>query len=114
MISIAANHKGTISIMNIDVALAEAQRLVLVRLLVEDNMGADTGEFCLLKKRVCTAHGTQQAIGSVCGKNTSKSWRIQKVLSSKNLFRQKGHRVSGLTHGDHFVLTGPTDRLTEF
>ena len=33
-------------------------------------------------------------------------------LSPKNRFRQEGHRVSGMTHGDDFVLTEPTGRLT--
>ena len=44
IISIAANHKETFSIMHIDVSRAyfhaKAQRLVLVRLPVEDRMGA--------------------------------------------------------------------------
>ena len=35
-------------------------------------------------------------------------------LSSKNLFHHKENRVSGLTHGDDFVLTGPTNKLMEF
>ena len=43
-----------------------------------------------------------------------KSWRFQLGLSSKNLFRQESHQVSGMTHGDDFVFTGPTERLTEF
>ena len=30
------------------------------------------------------------------------------------MFHHKENRVSGLTHGDDFVLTGPTKRLTEF
>ena len=55
-ISIAANYKETFSIMHIDVSRAyfhsKAQRLVLVRLPVEDRMGADS------EKRVCLAHGT--------------------------------------------------------
>ena len=32
-------------------------------------------------------------------------------LSRKNLFRYDGHRVSGLTHGDHFMVAGPTNRF---
>ena len=35
-------------------------------------------------------------------------------LSSKNLFHHKEHRISGLTHGDDFVLTGPAKKLMEF
>ena len=42
-----------------------------------------------------------------------KKWGFQLGLSSKNLFHHKKNRVSGLTHGDDFVLTGPTKRLTE-
>ena len=43
-----------------------------------------------------------------------KSWGHQLGRSSKNLFRHKEHRVSGMTHGDDFVLTGPRDGVTEF
>ena len=77
-------------------------------------MGADSGKIGLLKKKVCMADGTQQAIGSVSGKGTSKSWGYQLGLSSKNLFCQERNQVSGMTHGDDFVLTGSTERLTEF
>ena len=42
-----------------------------------------------------------------------KSWSYQPGFSSKNLFRHEEHRVSGKTLGDDFVLTGPTDPLTE-
>ena len=41
-------------------------------------------------------------------------WGFQLGLSSKNLFHHKENRVSGLTHGDDFVLTGPTKKLMEF
>ena len=47
IISIAANKKDTFSIMHIDVSRAnfhaKAQRLVLIRLPVEDRMGTDAG-----------------------------------------------------------------------
>ena len=43
-----------------------------------------------------------------------KSWEYQLGLSSKNLLRHDEHRVSGLTQGEDFVVTGSTDRLTEF
>ena len=43
----------------------------------------------------------------------SKNRDFQLGLSSKNLFRQERHQVSGMTHGDDSVLTGPTERLTE-
>ena len=62
IISIAANHKETFSIMHIDVSRAyfhaKAQRLVLVRLPVEYRMGADAGEIGLLTKSV---YGTRDA-----------------------------------------------------
>ena len=38
-----------------------------------------------------------------------KKWGFQLGLSSKNLFHHREHQVSGLTHGDDFVLTGPTE-----
>ena len=38
---------------------------------------------------------------------------VQLGHSSKNMFRQEKHQVSGMTHGNDFVLTGPTERLTE-
>ena len=41
-------------------------------------------------------------------------WGFQLGLSSKNLFHHKENRVSGLTHGDDFVLTGPTKKPMEF
>ena len=43
-----------------------------------------------------------------------RNWGFQRGLSSKNLFHHKENRVSGLTHGDDFVLTGPTKKLMEF
>ena len=43
-----------------------------------------------------------------------KKWRFQMGLSSKNLFHHTENRVSVLTHGDDFVLTGPTKKLMEF
>ena len=61
----------------------------------------------------CTARGAQQAIGSVIGKSTSKSWECQLGFSSKKLFRHEGYRVSGMSHGDDFMGTGPTDRLAD-
>ena len=77
VISIAANHKDTFSIMHIDVSRAyfhaKAQRLVLVRLRVEDRIGADAREIGLMKKRTFMVQGTQPAIGSVTGMSTSKA-----------------------------------------
>ena len=60
--SIAANHKQTFSIMHIDVSRAyfhaRAQRLVLVRLPVEDRIGANADKSGLLKKEM---YGTRDA-----------------------------------------------------
>ena len=60
--SIAANHKGTLSIMHIDVSRAyfhaKAQRHVLIRLPVEDRMGTDAGKVGLMRKSV---HETRDA-----------------------------------------------------
>ena len=76
-------------------------------------MGADAGKFGLLMKSM---YGTRDA---ACNwerrwQEHVKSWGFQLGLSSKNLFRQERHQVSGMTHGDDFVLTGPTEQLTEF
>ena len=100
IISIAANHKETFSIMHIDVSRAcfhaQAQRLVLIRFPVEDSSGADAGKIGLMNKSM---YGTRDA---------ASNW--ERWLSSKNLFRHGRNRVSVLTHGDDFVLTGPTKK----
>ena len=99
IISIAANHNGTFSIMHIDVSLAyfhaKAQRLVLVLLPVEDRMGADAGKIGLLKKNM---YGTRSAANNWESDwhGYIKSWRYQMGLSSKNLFHQERHQVSGV------------------
>ena len=54
----------------------------------------------------------QPATESAIGKSMSRNGDVG--LRSKNLFHRKVNRVSGLTHRDDFVLTGPTKRLTEF
>ena len=76
-------------------------------------MGADAVEIGLLKKSMC---GTRDAAS-----NWERDWPkhiksqgYQLGLSSKNLFRHEERRVSGTTHGDDLMLTGPTDQLTEF
>ena len=62
IISIAANHKETFSIMHIDVSRAyfhaKAQRPVLIRLPAEDRMGTDAGKIGLMKKSM---YGTRDA-----------------------------------------------------
>ena len=106
-----------LSIMRIDVSRAyfhaKAQRLVLIRLPVEDRMGTDAGKVGLMKKSM---YGTRDAASNWerDWQENVKNWGFQFGLSSKNLFRHKENRVSGLTHGDDFVLTWPTKKLVEF
>ena len=42
-----------------------------------------------------------------------KSGWYQFGLSSKNVFRHGGHAISGMTHGDEFVVAGLTARLID-
>ena len=60
--SIAANHKETSSIVHIDVSRAyfhaKTERPVLIRLPVEDRMGADAGKIGLMTKSM---YGTRNA-----------------------------------------------------
>ena len=93
IISIAANHKGTFSIMHIDVSRAyfhaKAQRPVLIRLPAEDRMGNDEGKVGLMKKSM---YGTRDAASNWerdWQENVEK-WGFQLGLSSKNLFSPQG------------------------
>ena len=76
-------------------------------------MGTDAGKIGLMKKNM---YGTRDAASNWerDWQENVKKWGFQLGLSSKNLFHHKENRVSGLTHGDDFVLTGPTKRLMEF
>ena len=60
------------------------------------------------------AQGTQPAIGSVVGKSTSKAGAFNLGSARRICFTMEGIEFQGLTHGDDFVLTGPTKRLTVF
>ena len=117
IVSIAANHKGNPPTTHTDAPRAhfhaKAQRPVLIRLPVEDRMGTDAGKVGLMKKSM---YGTRDAASNWerDWQENIKKWGFQLGLSSKNLFHHKENQVSGLTHGDDFVLTGPTKRLTEF
>ena len=77
IISIAANHKETFSVIHIDVSRAyfhvEAQRPVLVRSPVEDRMGANAGKIGLLKRSM---YGTRDAASNWerCWQEHVKSW----------------------------------------
>ena len=68
IISIEANHKATFSVMHSDVSRAyfhaQAQRLVLVRLPVEDRMGADACKIGLLKKEFVWHTGRSKQLGA--------------------------------------------------
>ena len=116
-ISIAANHKETFSIMHIDVSRAyfhaKGQRPVLTRLPVEDRMGTDAGKVRLMKNSL---YGTRDAASNWerDWQEHVRSWGFQLRLSLKNLFHHGRNRISGLTHGDDFVLTRPTKKLMEF
>ena len=91
-VSIAANHKETFSIMHIDVSRAyfhaKAQRLVLIRLPVEDRMGTDDGKVELTKKSM---NGTRDAASSWerDWQEYVRNWGFQLGLSSRNLFHRK-------------------------
>ena len=76
-------------------------------------MGADAGRTGLMKKSM---YGTRDAASNWerDWQERVKSYGFQLGLSSKNLFHHGRNRVSGMTHGDDFVLTGPTKRFTEF
>ena len=117
MLPIAANHKETFSIMHIDVSRAhfhaKAQRPVLIRLPMEDRMGTDAGKVGLMKKSMYGKRDAASNWERDCQEHV-KNWGFQLGLSSENLFHHKENRVSGLTHGDDFVLTGPTKKLMEF
>ena len=90
----------------------EGPETVLIRLPVEDRMGTDAGKVGLMKKSM---YGTRDAASNWerDWQEHDKNWGFQLGLSSKNLFHHKDNQVSGLTHGDDFVLTGPTKKLME-
>ena len=71
-------------------------------------MGTDAGKIGVLIKIM---YGTRDAASKWerDWQEHVKSWGVQLGLSSKSLFRQEWHQVSGMRHGDGFVLTG-TDR----
>ena len=67
ILSIAANHKETFSIMHIDVSRAyfhaKAQRPVLIR-LPEDRMGTDAGKIGLMKKSMFGTRDAASKLGT--------------------------------------------------
>ena len=75
-IHIAANHNHTFSIMHIDVSCAcfhaKAQRLVMVRLPLEDRMGIDVGKNWIIEKEHVRHAESSKQFGSVLAQNTSK------------------------------------------
>ena len=75
-------------------------------------MGADAGKVGLMKKSM---YGTRDAASNWerDWQGHVQKWGFQLGLSSKNLFHHREDRVSGLIHGDDFVITGPTEKLME-
>ena len=53
-------------------------------------MGTNAEKIGLMKRRVCTAHGTEQAIGSVIGKSTSEAWDISLNSARRICFAMRG------------------------
>ena len=112
IISIAANHKETFSFIHIDVSRAyfhaEAQRHVCADTITcgGQNLAPVLENMGLLKKSM---YGPRDAASNWerDWQEHVKRWSFQLGLSWKETsFR--------MTHGDDFVLTGPTERLTEF
>ena len=64
-------------------------------------------------KRACKARGTPQPIGHEVGRTISDGGSTKLEQRSKNLFHHKNNLLSGMTHGDDFVVTGPTSKLIE-
>ena len=109
IISIAANHfQSCTSTCHVRTSTRRPRDLP-----VEDRMGTDVGKVGLMKKSM---YGTRDAASNWerDWQGHARNWGFHLGLSSKNLFHHKENRVSGLTHGDDFVLTGPTKKLMEF
>ena len=117
-IPIAASHSPEFSLMHVDVSRAyfhaKAQRLVPVKLPVEDCSGRDRGEIGLLKKSM---HGARDAAS-----NWERDWQghLEKLeIRARAQFKKsvshhnKTRDISGLTHGDDFVVTGSNGSLLE-
>ena len=98
IMSMTANHRGTFSIMHIDVSRAyfhaKAQRPVLIRLPAEDRMGNDEGKVGLKKKSICMVPRDAASNGERDWQVNVEKWGFQLGLSSKNLFHHKEHQVS--------------------
>ena len=67
-------------------------------------MGADAGKIGLMTKSM---YGTRDAASNWerDWQERVKSWCVQLGFSWKKLFHHGRNRVSGMTHGDDFVLT---------
>ena len=77
IISIAANHEETSSVVHIDVSHAyfdaKTQRLALVRLRVEDRRGTDAGKYVCCRKSMSGIRDATSKIRSVIGRSMSKA-----------------------------------------
>ena len=117
--SIAANHKLTFLSMHIDVSRAyfhakkKSSETCAGPVSRGEQKGCRRWKFWIVEKRVCMAQGDAVSKWERDWQHHLKRWGYQLGLSSKSLFRQEGHQFSGMTHGDDFVLTGPTDRLAD-
>ena len=78
-------------------------------------MGSDAGKCETDEEEHCTERGTRSAIGNVIGKCTSGTgdFNLDSARRIRFTTKRTEFRVC-LTHGDHFVLTGPTKKLMEF
>ena len=116
IISIRASHSPQFSLMHVDFSHAyfhaKAQRLVLVKLPVKDCSGKDKGEIGLFKKSM---YGTRHAASNWerDWQGHLENWGCELVCSSRCVFHNKKKATSGLTHGDHFVVTGSKESLLE-
>ena len=111
IISIAASHSPEFSLMHVDVLFAcfhaKAHRPVLVKLPAEGCSGKDKGKIGLLKKSM------QQASGKETGKGMCRKLGLRAGAQPKKLVPQQDRETSGLTHGDHFVVTETKASLLE-
>ena len=75
----------------------------------QDRRKNDAGNIGLLKKSM---YATRDAVSNwECDwQNHLQRWDSNLGQSSKYLFHHKGNRMSGMTHGDHFVVTGPESK----
>ena len=101
---------------------------MLIRLPVEDRIGYRRWESGIDEEELVRKEGRGQQIGNVIGWSTSGTGdfnfeeSVSPLRTGISINLDSARRVCfttkrtewGLTHGDDFVLTGPTKKLTEF